>query len=153
MRTESWSQTQLELAAEAILAELEGRERRTQRERYLPEGADAEQFLRVIAAAAAQTVEQHETTEAAETVVKRNTGAALEYEAAESGVRASAQADEEVTIFRMREPRAAAPSAAAETPETDQQRIPIGGRQQTLHTISDWIERESRRYDGGFTIF
>ena len=166
MRSETWTQTQLEMAAETILAELEGREhkvrqeRRTreehkvQPERSLPGEIDAAQLLRVIATAAAVVHTGETRKEAAETA-KAGTEPVGEYETAESDMRASAQpfggAD---TVFRVRAQNADSPSAVMESvSESGQRQTPNEGTKTMLHTISDWIERESRRYDSGFTIF
>ena len=166
MRSETWTQTQLEMAAETILAELEGRERRAwqerrtreeqngQQEHSLPEEIDAAQLLRVIAAAAAVVHTEEMRNEAAETA-KAGTETVGEYASAEADMRTSAQpfggAD---TVFRMRTQSAASPSGViGADSESGQQKKITDGTKTMLHTISDWIERESRRYDSGFTIF
>lgn len=160
MRKEAYSQKELERAAEEILAELEGWECSVRQARRSAEQTGVEQLIRVIAAAAEQM--------AAELQDKPETMSPEANARVEAKERSEMVQDSEriergtKTLMRMQTQdgtdtlqlqgqlydRQMYPAAAPVSPLT-----PFGGKQQVLYTISDWIERDSRRYDSGFTIF
>lgn len=173
MRKMQYSAAELELAAEEILEELEGWERTAQQKQETADVSRAERFLQMITSVAEQagsarreepTKMQQSPAEAqfAEVVNPRNLSLHTSTEAI-SEPSAPLEQDQidafsEVPLSdrsgklrsRMQNRTEGVSRIPAEEAATAWQRTLF--IQSQLSAISDWIERDSRRYDSGFSI-
>lgn len=153
MRSESYSQTELEQAAEEILAELEGWGHRDRKAAYQREAAEAEPLVRLLMTAAEQAVIRLQTEKETEVPAFR-----YDRDGAEAGTEAASHSDfsaermeSGLSLRQQREAGQVISAADAAIPAA--QPVSFGAEQLRMETISEWIERDSRRYDSEFTIF
>ena len=176
MKTKEYSATELELAAEEILAELEGWERTTSQQRQTSiEQASVERFIRMMVSAAEQITAERRGESINQKSSAMENRTIEENNAAEKRRRADAEAQSSISdVFeqteagtqevmrdtvsngdyslQLRNHTGMLQSVHTEEAAPVRQVMPFGRGQQQLHAISDWIERDSRRYDSGFPI-
>ncbi|MGI6014582.1 MAG: hypothetical protein ACOX7K_09985 [Oscillospiraceae bacterium] len=178
MKEVEYSETELELAAEKILAELDGWDVAEHREQKQGKSETIEQFVRVLLSAMEQitaqgervTVEEKTDTIASRTaeetiaMVRRQAGAEWDKTLSDNRMNDDAQmenvtmdfaqADSQEVSYNLRQKSVGTLQSIRTGISSPMRQLTLfGDGQQQLHTISDWIERDSRRYDSGFPVF